>query len=308
MAENEKKAFVMKTEMIFMLAAAAMLCGCGARTPDYDACGQVDAVDVTVSAESSGRIVWLDVTEGDRLAKGDCVGYIDTVQLWLQREELLRRKESTKVKMVDIGCQMQAQYAQLENLRTELTRAGALLEKDAGTRKQVDDLNSQIKILEAQIAAAEQSYRQNNESVECELGTLDVQIAEAEDKLAKCRIYAPIDGTVLTRYAEEGEMVSSGKPLFEMADMDGLYVRAYFSTVQLGSLHVGDKVRVLPDDGSPSLKEYPGTVTWISDEAEFSPKNIQTRDERADMVYAVKVALEKGCPLRLGMYAYVITD
>lgn len=311
MAGNEKKSFGMKTEMMMAaasLAVIAALSGCRAKTPDYDACGQVDAVEVTVSAESSGRIVWLDLMEGDKLSMGQCVGYIDTAQLWLQREELLRRKESTKVKIVDIGCQMQAQYAQLENLRTELRRAGALLEKDAGTQKQVDDLNSQIKILEAQIAAAEQSYRQNNASVECELGTLDVQIAEADDKLAKCRIYAPIDGTVLTKYAEQGEMVSSGKSLFEMADMDGLYVRAYFSTAQLADLHVGDKVKVLPDDGSARLKEYSGTVTWISDEAEFSPKNIQTRDERADMVYAVKVSLEKGCPARLGMYAYVIVD
>ena len=209
---------------------------------------------------------------------------------------------------MDISCQTEAQYAQLENLETELGRARDLLDKDAGTRKQVDDLESQIKVLRSQIAAAEQTYRQNNESVECEIRTLDVQIAEAEDKLRKCRICSPIDGTVLTKYAEEGEMVTLGKPLFEIADMDHLYVRAYFSTAQLGGIKIGDEVTVIPDDGSPEPAGCKGTVTWISQEAEFTPKNIQTRDERADMVYAVKVEVETGSPLRLGMYAYVIVD
>ncbi len=291
---------------IASLAALAVLSGCRATTPDFDACGQVDAVEVTVSAESSGRVVDLGIEEGDRLTEGSCVGCIDTVQLYLQREELLRRKRSAEVKLVDIDCQMQAQYAQLENLRTELGRASALLEKDAGTQKQVDDLTSQVAVLEAQIAAAEQNYRQNNASVECEMSTLDVQIAQTSDKIAKCRICAPIDGTVLTKYVERGESVSSGKALFEMADMDALYVRAYFSTGALAGLQVGDKVRVFPDDGSDRLTEYEGTVSWIASEAEFTPKNIQTRDERADMVYAVKVTLPAGTPLRLGMYAYIL--
>ena len=294
--------------IIALAAAAAAVAGCGHRTPDFDACGYVDATDVTVSSESSGRIMRFDIKEGDRLVRGECIGHIDTVQIWLQKEELIRRKESAKVKTVDISCQTRAQYAQLENLRTELRRAEGLLEKNAGTQKNVDDLESQIRILEGQIAAAEQTYRQNNESVACEISTLDVQIAEAEDRLKKCRIYSPIDGTVLAKYAEEGETVSSGKPLFEIADMDDIYVRAYFSTAQLGGIHIGDKVKVIPDDGSRNPESCSGTVVWISREAEFSPKNIQTRDERADMVYAVKVAVEKDARLRLGMYAYIITD
>ena len=150
--------------------------------------------------------------------------------------------------------------------------------------------------------------RQNNESIASEIATIDVQIAEADDNLRRCRVHSPIDGTVLTKYVEAGETVSSGKPLFVVADMDELYVRAYFSTAQLADLKVGDQVKVLPDDGSKQLKAYGGTVTWISDEAEFTPKNIQTRDERADLVYAVKVAVDQGSPLRLGMYAYIIAD
>ena len=286
-------------------AAAASLAGCGHKVPDFDACGQVDATDVTVSAESNGRIIRLDIKEGDRLTEGQCIGCIDTVQIWLQIKELERRKESARVKTVDIRCQTEAQCAKMENLETELKRAMDLLKKDAGTQKQVDDLESEIKILKGQIAASEQTYRQNNESIVCEMNTLDVQIAEAQDKLNKCRIISPIGGTVLSKYAEKGEMVTSGKSLFEIADMDNLYVRAYFSTAQLAGLKTGDKVKVIPDDGSLKPQAYEGTVTWISEEAEFTPKNIQTRDERAEMVYAVKVAVPKGTPVRLGMYAYI---
>lgn len=309
MAKNSKTAIEMK-KMSVLAASLAVLsaAGCGPETPDFDACGQVDAVEVTVSAENSGRMVWLDVSEGDRLSAGQCVGCIDTVQIWLQREELLSRRAAAAVKRVDVECQTAPQHAQLENLERELQRASALLAREAGTQKQVDDLSSQIAILRSQIAAAEQNYRQNNESIASEIATIDVQIAEADDNLRRCRVHSPIDGTVLTKYVEAGETVSSGKPLFVVADMDELYVRTYFSTAQLADLKVGDRVKVLPDDGSKQLKGYGGTVTWISDEAEFTPKNIQTRDERADLVYAVKVAVDKGSPLRLGMYAYVIAD
>ena len=293
-----------------LLPAAALLsaAGCGMKEPEFDACGQVNATEVTVSAENSGRIISFGIREGDRLAAGDKAGQIDSVQTFLQREELVTRKESAKAKLTDIECQMASQYVRLENLRAELRRSQSLLEKDAGTQKQVDDMESEIRILQGQIAAAEQNYRQNNESIASEIATIDVQIAEADDNLRRCRVHSPIDGTVLTKYVEAGETVSSGKPLFVVADMDELYVRAYFSTAQLADLKVGDRVKVLPDDGSKQLKGYGGTVTWISDEAEFTPKNIQTRDERADLVYAVKVAVDKGSPLRLGMYAYIIAD
>ena len=288
--------------------AAAVLCsaaGCGLKEPEYDACGQINATEVIVSAESGGRIIRFPVMEGDRLAAGECAGQIDSVQTFLQKQELLARKKSAEVKMVDIVCQTEAQYARLENLKAELKRSVDLLEKDAGTRKQVDDYKSEISILEGQIAAAEDNYRQNNESVRSEVAVLDVQIAQAEDKLRKCRITAPVSGTVLEKYAEEGETVTSGRQLFKIADLDDIYVKAYFSSAQLAGLVVGDKVEVIPDDGTEKPAIYEGTVTWISDEAEFTPKNIQTRDERADLVYAVKVAVRNDGRLRLGMYAYV---
>ena len=216
------------------------------------------------------------------------------------------RKASALVKKVDIKCQTEAQYARLENLETELRRFSDLLAKDAGTQKQVDDIESEIAVLKGQIAAAEQNYRQNNENIDRETGTIDVQIAQTEDMLAKCRIKSPIDGTVLTKYAEAGEMVTTGKPLFKVADMENLYVRAYFTTAQLSEVKLGDEVTVIPDNGTREPDRYTGKVTWISDEAEFTPKNIQTRDERADLVYAVKVAVRNDGRLKLGMYAYIV--
>ncbi len=279
--------------------------GCGSRDIEFDACGQIDATDVTVSAESSGRILSLDLEEGDRIVEGQFLGAIDSLQIWLQKQELQERKAGARARIVDIDRQVAPSLSQLENLRKDHERYASLLSKDAGTRKQLEDNESQIAVLEGQIDAQKQTYGQNNDATKAEIGMYDVQIAQREDQLRKCRIVSPVSGTVLAKYAEAGETVASGKPLFKVADMDRVYVRAYFSTAQLSSLAVGDKVTVIPDDGTPSPKEYEGIVTWISDEAEFTPKNIQTRDERADMVYAVKVALENDGNLRLGMYAYI---
>lgn len=283
---------------IFMVA-------CGNRNADFDACGQINATEITVSAENSGRLICFQIKEGDKLAKGQDVGTIDSMQTYLKKEELIRRKESTIIKKTDIKCQMEAQYAKLESLNTDLKRFRDLLAKDAGTQKQVDDLESEIAILKGQIAAAEQNYRQNNDGIDSEINTLDVQIAQTQDMLDKCRIKSPIAGTVLTKYAEEGEQVTTGKPLFKIADMDDLYVKAYFTTEQLSALKLGDKVTVIPDDGTDNPRTYEGTVGWISDEAEFTPKNIQTKNERADLVYATKIYVENDGYLRLGMYAYV---
>lgn len=302
----------MKTYMnahLTRIVAAAVLplavAGCGVRDIEFDACGQIDATDVTVSAESGGMILSLDIEEGDRLVAGQRLGAIDSMQIWLQRQELQKRKDGALARIVDIDRQLAPSLAQLDGLRRDHERFASLLSKDAGTRKQLDDNESQIAVLEGQIAAQRQSYAQQNDATMAEIGTYEVQMAQRDDQLRKCRISAPVSGRVLAKYAEAGETVTSGTPLFRVADMDRVYVRAYFSTSQLASLAVGDNVTVIPDDGTSSPKEYEGTVTWISDEAEFTPKNIQTRDERADLVYAVKVALKSDGNLRLGMYAYV---
>lgn len=180
-----------------------------------------------------------------------------------------------------------------------------MLANNAATRKQVDDLRSQIDIQKSQMAAQKQTWERNNSSVQSEILTYEIQIAEKKDQLSKCRICAPVAGTVLTKYANEGESVTVGKPLFKLANLAETYVRAYFTTSQLAALKLGDELKVIPDDGSASPKEYTGRVIWISSQAEFTPKDIQTRDERAELVYAVKVAVPNDGALRLGMYAYV---
>lgn len=283
-----------------------LFCGaCTDKSGEFDACGQVEATEVMVSAESNGRIVRLDLTEGDRLRKGAVVGVIDSVQTFLQKQELLRKKANARTKQVDIRRQLASQYERLNNLRVDYERYRILEAKDAGTRKQVEDLASQIAVAEREIAAQKQTYERNNAGIKEEMDLYDVQIAEKEDQLAKCRIVAPIDGVVLTKFAEAGEMATAGKSLFKMADMNQVYVRAYLTTPQLSEVKLGDSLRVTIDDGTKKQRSYTGKLIWIADEMEFTPKNIQTKDERADLVYAVKIALRNDGYLKLGMYAFV---
>lgn len=298
----------MKHSLNFLILILPLLfAGCSDGSDDFDACGQIEAVDVVVSAESNGKIISLDMPEGAVLAKGECVGVIDSVQIYLQKMELISRKQNAASRIVDIKKQLAPQKSRLENLMVDKERYVNLLAKDAGTQKQVDDIEFQIAVSKGEIDAQTQTYQNNNSGVESELAMYDVQIAQKEDMLRKCRIVSPVAGTVLTRYVEEGETVTSGKPIFRIADMNDVYVRAYFSTSQLADLKIGSKVKVYPDDGSNKLKEYEGTVTWISEQAEFTPKNIQTRDDRADLVYAVKISIANDGYLKLGMYAYVKT-
>ena len=297
----------MKKQIFYVATAAALLAlgSCTDRSREFDACGQIEATEVLVSAEANGRIIALQVTEGDKLTAGEVVGVIDSVQTYLQKEELVRKRSNTQTKWVDIDRQLASQYAQLKKLKSDRERYQALEAKDAATRKQVDDLVSQIAVTEREIAAQRQNYERNNAGIREELALYDVQIAEKDDQLSKCRIVAPIDGTVLTKFAEAGELVTSGKSLFKLADLKQVYVRAYLTTAQLAEVKLGDTVQVTIEDGTDKPRTYEGRLVWIADEAEFTPKNIQTKGERADLVYAAKIALDNDGYLKLGMYAYV---
>ena len=297
----------MKKQIFYVATAAALLTlgNCTDRSREFDACGQIEATEVLVSAEANGRIIALQLTEGDKLTAGEVVGVIDSVQTYLQKEELVRKRSNTQTKWVDIDRQLASQYAQLNKLKSDRERYQALEAKDAATRKQVEDLVSQIAVTEREIAAQRQNYERNNTGIREELALYDVQIAEKDDQLSKCRIVAPIDGTVLTKFAEAGELVTSGKSLFKLADMNQVYVRAYLTTAQLAEVKLGDTVQVTIEDGTDKPRTYEGRLVWIADEAEFTPKNIQTKDERADLVYAAKIALDNDGYLKLGMYAYV---
>ena len=291
-------------DILVIAALAATLSACR-HDVDFDACGQIDAEQVTVSAEAAGRIISLDLKEGDALAAGQMVGAVDSVQTDLQISELEQRRDGAKSRLIDIAAQQAPQKQQLASLENDYRRFSALLKSDAATQKQVDDISSQIDILKSQMAAQKQTWERNNSSVQSEISTYEIQLAQKRDQLAKCRICSPVGGTVLTKYANEGESVTVGKPLFKIADLSDIYVRAYFTTSQLSSLKLGDTLTVFPDDGSANPREYSGRLIWISSQAEFTPKNIQTRDERADLVYAVKVSVPNDGSIRLGMYAYV---
>ena len=293
-------------EILTFAAAPVIFAGCR-NDIDFDACGQIDAEQVTVAAEAGGRILSLNVKEGDVLEAGQLLGTVDSVQTVLQIKELEQRKEGARSRLVDIGRQQAPQKDQLANLENDYRRYSSLLANNAATQKQVDDLKSQIAVLKSQMAAQKQTWERSNASVLSEISTYEIQIAQKKDQLAKCRICSPVAGTVLTKYANEGESITVGKQLFKLADLSQTYVRAYFTTVQLGTLKLGDELTVIPDDGSANPKQYTGRIIWISSQAEFTPKDIQTRDERAELVYAVKVAVPNDGSLRLGMYAYVRT-
>lgn len=291
-----------KALLIAGLVAAATACN---RNIEFDACGQIDATTVIISAESNGKLLSLTPEEGSTVEAGQVLGVIDSVQTYLQVQELKQRIEGAYSKKIDIKKQSEPNRSQMQSLENDLARYSKLLANNAATGKQVDDIKDKIALLKAQMDAQTQSWERNNTSVESEIRSTEIQLEQKKDQLAKCKITSPISGTVLTRYVEAGENVTAGKPVFKVADMGSTYVRAYFSTAQLAGLKIGDKVMVIPDDGSKEPARLEGRIIWISEQAEFTPKNIQTRDERADMVYAVKIAVPNDGSLRLGMYAYV---
>ena len=278
---------------------------CGNREREFDACGQIEATEVTISAENNGKILKLAISEGDILEKSQTVGYIDSIPVFLQKRELEERRKSLTTKIIDIEKQLAPQIANLENLEKDYQRYSTLLVKDATTQKQVDDIITQLNVTKRNIEAQKQTYEKSNANIAKEIDVFSVQIEQKEDLLRKCRIYSPVAGTVMTKYAEEGEMATTGKPIFKIANMNDVYVKAYFTTKQLSDIKLGDKVDVTIEDGSENPRHYEGKIRWISDEAEFTPKNIQTKDEQADMVYATKIALCNDGYIRIGMYAYV---
>ena len=278
-------------------AMTVVLAACG-NGGDFDATGTFEATEVLVSAEAAGRILSFDVEEGDTLSAGKQVGAIDTVQLYLQKLQLERQRASVHSNRPDISKQAAALRGQIAQQETERRRVENLLKDGAATTKQLDDINASLRVLNGQLDALLSTLKKNASAI-------DLQIAQVEDRLSKCRIVSPIDGSVLVKYSEAGELAATGKPLMKVADMDRLYLRAYFTSDQLSDLSVGQEVTVVADFGGDKQREYPGRITWIASESEFTPKSIQTRDTRANLVYAVKIAVENDGLLKIGLYGEV---
>lgn len=292
----------MKRSTMYLLLL--ILAGCS-RSESFDATGTFEATEITVSAEASGRILAFDVNEGDRIAQGQTVGTIDTVQLYLQKMQLERQIASVRSNRPDISKQVTALQEQIAQQETERTRVKRLLDDGAATTKQLDDIDATLKILNGQLEATLSTLRNNTASIDENSSSIELQIAQVEDRLAKCRIVSPVTGTVLAKYAETGELASTGRPLMKVADLDHIYLRAYFTSEQLAALQLGQEVTVTADFGADKQYEYPGRIIWIASESEFTPKNIQTRNTRANLVYAVKIAVENDGRLKIGLYGEV---
>lgn len=295
-----------RIELAVLGLAAVSLAACNDKMGGYDAEGYFESTEVTVSAEANGRILSFDAEEGDSVTAGAIIGCIDTVQLYLTRMQLAKSSESVLSSRPDVASQILALKERLRSMETERERVASLLADGAATQKQMDDLNSGISQLKAQIAAQEKALNNSVSSIYAQSSSIDMQIAQIDDRLSKCRIVSPVSGTVLTKYAEEGEFASAGRPLFKVADLGRVYLRAYVTSAQLAGITLGQEVRVFSDYGGDHVREYSGTVTWIASQSEFTPKNIQTDDERKNLVYAVKIAVDNDGLIKLGMYGGVI--
>ena len=298
---------------------AVSLAACNSNKEKFDASGTFEADEVIVSSELNGKILSFDVDEGSVLKKDSTVGTIDAVNIALQKEQVEANIASLREKTSDVNPQVKllqeqltVQQAQLSNLEHEKKRIENLLKEDAATGKQLDDINYQVDALQKQMNVTQQQINvqksnvsTQNRSILSEGKPLAKNIAMLEEQLSKSRIINPVAGTVLTKYAEAGEITAAGKALYKIADLSVITLRAYITGTQLSQVKLGQQVKVLVDDGKNKYKELTGTITWISDKAEFTPKTIQTKDERANLVYAVKIKLKNDGFLKIGMYGEV---
>ncbi len=290
---------------LFFIPLLCVFFSCSRDNKDYDATGMFEATEVTVSAEQNGKLLYFNVEEGDSLDIFQQVGLIDTVQLALQARQLGATKESYASQRPDIAKQIAATKQELAKAEDEVKRYTALVEDNAANRKQLEDAVSNVRVLQRQLDAQVSSLDNNTTTLNNQMTATDIQRLEVLDRLAKCHITSPISGVVLNKYAEAGEYVAPGTPLFEIADIYNMFIRAYITTAQLQSVKIGQKVKVFADYGDGNRKEYDGEVSWISDRSEFTPKTILTDDERADLVYAVKIAVKNDGFIKIGMYGEV---
>jgi HlyD family secretion protein len=291
---------------IILFYAGMLFSSCGKERHYFDATGTFEATEVTVSGEIAGRILSFDISEGREVVAGERVGVIDTVQLYLTKLQLMKNILSVRSNRPDVGKQIAAIGEQIAKQKKERIRVENLLKADAATQKQLDDVLSAISVLESQLAALQSSLQNNISSVDAQSSAIEIQIAQIDDRLSKCVISSPITGVVLAKYAEAGELAVTGKPLFKVADTKRLFLRAYLALPQLKEVELGRKVKVFADFGGDNRREYDGRISWISQKSEFTPKSIQTKDDRENLVYAVKVAIENDGYVKIGMYGELV--
>ena len=294
----------MKKIMITAIVAL-MMAACGGSEKTYDATGTFEATETTVYAEQSGALLTFDVNEGDNIGANNEVGLIDTTQTWLKIQQLDATKQVFQSQKPDVERQIAATRQQLTKALQDEQRYKELVADGAAPSKMLDDASNQVKVLKKQLDAQILSLSTSARSLDKQTAAADVQIEQLRDMLRKCHIVAPVQGTVLEKYVERGEFVSVGKPLLKIADTENMYLRAYVTSAQLQNMKIGQEVKVFADYGDGQRKEYEGKVSWISNRSEFTPKTILTDDERADLVYAVKIAVRNDGFVKIGMYGEV---
>ena len=283
-----------------------MMAACGGNEKAYDATGTFEATETTVYAEQSGALLTFSVNEGDHIEAGKEVGLIDTTQTWLKIRQLDATKEVYQSQKPDMERQIAATRQQLSKAQQDEQRYRELVADGAAPSKMLDDASSQVKVLQKQLDAQISSLSTSTRSLDKQTVAANVQIEQLRDMLRKCHIVTPTKGTVLEKYVERGEFVAIGKPLFKIADTEQMFMRAYVTSAQLQNIRIGQQVKVFADYGDGQKKAYDGTVSWISSRSEFTPKTILTDDERADLVYAVKVAVKNDGYVKIGMYGEVV--
>ncbi len=296
----------MKKISLALFIAAILISSCDSSKDAGDATGAFEATEVLVSAEATGKILWLDLQEGDRLEAGELVGCVDSLQLYYKKEQLRAGLRAVDIAKPDIRKQIAVLEQQIATAESECRRMENLVKAKAGNQKQLDDMVNQLAYLRKQLVAQQSTLNKSFERAGAEAEGLVFQVMQLDDMIAKCKIINPLTGTVLVKYAEAGEVTTTGKPLYKIADTDLLFLRAYITADQLSQVKLGQTVRVFSDFGKDNQREYPGTITWVSDKSEFTPKGIQTKNERANLVYAIKVAVKNDGFLKIGQYGEVI--
>ena len=293
-------------KIIAMAGVALLLNACGRKERQYDATGVFEATETTVYAEQTGALLTFNVEEGDTVGQNREVGLIDTTQLWLKMKQAEAMKSVYQSQKPEQEKQIAVTRQQLAKAKQDQQRYKELVADGAAPAKMLDDANSQVEVLQRQLDAQLSSLRVTTNALDKQMDATDVQAEQLRDQIRKCHILVPAKGTVIEKYVERGEFVSAGKPLFKMADTENMFIRAYVTSAQLENIKTGQKATVFADYGNGGKKEYEGRVTWISSRSEFTPKTILTDDERADLVYAVKVAIKGDGYVKMGMYGEVL--
>jgi HlyD family secretion protein len=284
------------------ITGLVLLASCGKKKEVADASGTFEATELIVSSEATGKLMAFDVQEGQAVAAGQQVGYIDSMQLSLRKSQILSSMKALEIRRPDTRKQIAAIEQQIVTAKSEKRRVENLLKANAANQKQLDDINAQISLLEKQLDAQKSTLSITDRGIGGDAEALGYQVDQLTDQLNKCLIINPSKGIVLVKYAEAGEVAVPGKALYKVADLDQIFLRAYITSAQLTQIKLGQNVKVFADFGEDSKREYAGTISWISAKSEFTPKTIQTQDERANLVYAVKVRVQNDGYLKIGMY------